>query len=52
MGTYLPSRLDTVLWGELPTRRTRPVLSVRLSQAVDRTVGVHGLISKADFRRS
>jgi acetamidase/formamidase len=45
MGTYLPSRLDTVLWGELPTRRTRPVLSVRSGATVTvDTVSHEGLL--------
>jgi acetamidase/formamidase len=34
MGTYLPSSLDTVRWGELPNRQSRPVLSVRSGATV------------------
>jgi acetamidase/formamidase len=45
MGTYLESRLDTVHWGELPNRDTRPVLSVRSGTTVTvDTVSHEGLL--------
>jgi acetamidase/formamidase len=45
MGTYLPSRLDTVRWGELPNRTSAPVLTVRSGTTVTvDTVSHEGLL--------